>query len=155
MRINTNCSIVIPEVKILLEKKIHVTITVSLDGIGQIHDYVRWPIKFADLERNLKVYQNMGVDLNTWTTVSALNIGNLKNIFAYVNEHKLNHSWALLEMPSVLHIKYKNNLTLSADAPDELKHIVASAEDNSQELDQYVSTQDCIRNISIRDYINL
>ena len=61
VRINTNCSMVIPEIQQLLDKNIHVTVTVSLDGIGRVHDYVRWPIKWENFERNLDIYKNMGI----------------------------------------------------------------------------------------------
>jgi sulfatase maturation enzyme AslB (radical SAM superfamily) len=53
VRINTNCSMVIPEIQQLVERGVHVTVTVSLDGIGRVHDYVRWPIKWENFERNL------------------------------------------------------------------------------------------------------
>lgn len=152
VRINTNCSIVISEIGNLLDQGIHVTVTASLDGIGRIHDYVRWPIKFTDFERNLKAYQSMGVDLNTWTTVSSLNICDFKNILEYVNEHKLNHSWALLEQPSVLNVKHSNHLTRTADVPDMLKDIVASGNDNTVELQLFTARQDHLRGISLWDY---
>ena len=152
IRINTNCSTVITELDQLLEKGVNVTITASLDGIGRIHDYVRWPIKFNEFEQNLLKYQSMGVDLNTWTTVSALNIGDLKNIFQYAEHHKLKHSWALLERPNVLSVKYSNHLTRTADVPNLLKSIVATEQDNTVELQMFTAQQDKLRNIRLWDY---
>lgn len=152
VRINTNCGLILHEVENLLAKGISVTITASLDGIGRIHDYVRWPIKFEDFERNLKTYQTMGVDLNTWTTVSALNVGDLKNIFAYVENNKLKHSWALLETPGVLSVKHSNHLTRTADVPDSLKNVVASGSDNTVELQLFTAKQDHLRGIRLWDY---
>jgi 1-deoxy-D-xylulose-5-phosphate synthase len=84
----------------------------------------------------------MGVDLNTWTTVSALNIGDLKNIFQYAEHHKLKHSWALLERPNVLSVKYSNHLTRTADVPDLLKSIVATEQDNTVELQMFTAQQE-------------
>ena len=153
VRINTNCSTVIPEIQQLLDKNIHVTVTVSLDGIGRVHDYVRWPIKWNNFEKNLNTYKKIGVQaLNTWTTVSALNIGDLKNIFKYVKEHKLDHSWALLAQPDVLNVKYSNHLTRTADVPDELKNIVAQDLDNTVELQLWTCAQDQLRGIKLWDY---
>ena len=153
IRINTNCSTVIPEIKELLERGIHVTVTVSLDGIGRIHDYVRWPIQWENFEQNLKAYQAIGVtELNTWTTVSVLNIGNLKNIFAYTKEHGLDHSWALLEQPDVLNVKYNNHFTRTADVPDELKSLVGQDRDNTVELQLWTYAQDQLRDIKLWDY---
>lgn len=153
VRINTNCSTVIPEIEELLDRGIHVTVTVSLDGIGRIHDYVRWPIKWENFEQNLKTYKHMGVqELNTWTTVSSLNIGDLKNIFNYVKEHNLDHSWALLEHPSVLSVKHSNHFTRTADVPDELQHIVGKGQDNTVELQLWTYHQDHLRGIKLWDY---
>jgi sulfatase maturation enzyme AslB (radical SAM superfamily) len=153
VRINTNCSTVMPEIQQLLDKNIHVTVTVSLDGIGRVHDYVRWPIKWNNFEKNLNTYKKIGVqELNTWTTVSALNIGDLRNIFKYVKEHKLDHSWALLAQPDVLNVKYSNHLTRTADVPDELKNIVAQDLDNTVELQLWTCAQDQLRGIKLWDY---
>ena len=44
IRINTNCSIIIDEIAELLSKGIRITVTVSLDGIEETHDFVPWPI---------------------------------------------------------------------------------------------------------------
>jgi len=153
VRINTNCSLVIPEIEELLSRGIHVTVTVSLDGIGPIHDYVRWPIRWENFERNLNVYKSMGIqELNTWTTVHALNIGNFTNIIDYTQENKLKHSWALLDNPDVLNVKYSNHFTRTADVPEELKQYVASEKDNTVELQLWTAEQDQLRGIKLWDY---
>jgi sulfatase maturation enzyme AslB (radical SAM superfamily) len=153
LRVNTNGSRLITVLPDLVKRGIKVTVTVSLDGIGSRHDYVRWPVKWQDVEHNIQTYQNMGLhELNTWTTVSALNIGDLKNIFSYVEQNNLKNSWALLENPSVLSVKHSNHLTRQADVPDELKHIVASGEDNTVELQLWTAAQDHTRGIKLWDY---
>jgi sulfatase maturation enzyme AslB (radical SAM superfamily) len=153
LRINTNGSKLITVLPDLVQRGIKVTVTVSLDGIGSRHDYVRWPVKWQDVEHNIQTYQNMGLhELNTWTTVSALNIGDLKNIFSYVEQNNLKNSWALLENPSVLSVKHSNHLTRQADVPDELKSIVASGEDNTVELQLWTAAQDHKRGIKLWDY---
>ena len=153
LRINTNGSRLITVLSELIKRGVKVTVTVSLDGIGRGYDYVRWPIKWADVEQNIQAYQTMGLyELNTWTTVSALNIGDLKNIFKYVKQHKIDHSWALLETPEVLGVKYNNHMTRTADVPDELKHIVATGEDNTVELQLWTTAQDQLRGIVRWDY---
>ncbi len=153
LRINTNGSRLITGLTNLVERGVKVTVTVSLDGIGRCHDYVRWPINWHDVEQNISAYQAMGLyELNTWTTVSALNIGDLKNIFSYVTQQNLKNSWALLENPTVLHVKYSNHLTRTADVPDELKNIVATEEDNTVELQLWTMAQDQARGIKLWEY---
>ena len=153
LRINTNGSRLITGLPELVTRGIKVTVTVSLDGIGRGHDYVRWPIKWQEVEQNIQAYQAMRLsELNTWTTVSALNIGDLNNIFEYVKKHNIDHSWALLENPEVLSVKYSNHMTRTADVPDELKSIVATGEDNTVELQLWTTAQDHVRGINRWDY---
>lgn len=153
IRLNTNCSTVLQELCPLIDRGIEITVTVSFDGIGAVHNYLRWPIKWESFLQNLMTYQNMPVNLNLWTTVSALNIGDFANILSFVKENKFNHSWALLEDPTVLSVKYKNFLTNKANVPDELKSVVGFRHDNSQELMNFINIQDNIRNINIGDFI--
>jgi len=146
VRINTNCGIVIFEIEELLKRGIHVTVTVSLDGIGDVHDLVRWPIKWDRFVKNLMIYKTMGIqELNTWTTVSALNIGDLLNIFNFVKQHDILHSWAFLDTPDSLNVKYSNSMTLP------FKHIVpgqvAIDRNNQAEIDAYMFEQNKIRGI--------
>jgi sulfatase maturation enzyme AslB (radical SAM superfamily) len=153
LRVNTNGSRLITVLPDLIKRGVKITVTVSLDGVGRAHDYVRWPIRWQDVEQNIQVYQHMGLhELNTWTTVSALNIGDLKNIFSYVQQHNLKNSWALVETPSVLSVKHSNHLTRTADVPAELKSIVASGEDNTVELQLWTVAQDQLRGIVRWDY---
>ena len=110
IRLNTNCSTVLEELWDLCRRGVQVTVTVSLDGIGPVHDLVRWPIKWDKFYANLQQYMAMPVTLNTWTTVSALNIDDLPNILAFVKEHKLEHSYAYLKEPAELTVENKNTL---------------------------------------------
>lgn len=152
LRINTNGSRILPNLNNILDKGIDVTITVSLDGIGRVHDYVRWPIKWQTVEANIKEYQSYPINLNTWTTVHALNVGDLQNIINFTQENQIEHSWALLEQPDVLSVKYSNHFTRTAQVPDFLKDIVASGEDNTVPLQLWTFEQDRMRNINLWDY---
>jgi len=116
IRLNTNCSTVLEELLTLCERGVQVTVTVSLDGIGPVHDLVRWPIKWDKFYANLQRYMTMPVKLNTWTTVSALNVDDLPNILEFVKEHNLDHSYAYLKEPRELTVENK-------DTPESLAYI--------------------------------
>jgi len=116
IRLNTNCSTVLEELMPLAERGVQITVTVSLDGIGPIHDLVRWPIKWDKFYANLQRYMTMPVKLNTWTTVSVLNIDDLPNILEFVKVHKLDHSYAYLKKPWQLAVENK-------DTPESLAYI--------------------------------
>ena len=144
IRVNTNCSLIIPELEGILEQGIQVTVTVSLDGIGPVHDRVRWPIKWDKFYSNLQKYQSMALtELNTWTTVSALNVGDFDNILKFVKEHNLLHSYALLSQPEVINVKYANSLTLPYQ--DIFPGHVAVDKNNQFELDRFLFEQEKLR----------
>ena len=146
VRLNTNCSIVLDELVPLIDRGIEVTVTVSLDGIGGIHDYVRWPIKWEKFYENLMKYKSMNLtELNTWTTVSALNIGNFREIEKFVKDNNLLHSWAFLNSPTVLNVKYKN--TLTEPYSDVFPGQVAVDKNNQIDLDNFLKEQHKIRNV--------
>lgn len=104
LRLNTNCSTVLTELVDIANRGIEVTVTVSCDGIGSVHDFVRWPIPWQDFYRNLMTYKTMPVQLNLWTTVSVLNVNDLPNIQKFAQEHGIDHSYAYLKTPFELSV---------------------------------------------------
>ena len=154
VRVNTNGIRPLPGITKLIADGVKLTITVSFDGIGRVHEYVRWPSNWEHFESTLRFYRELGdaINLNTWTTVHALNIGDLKNIIDYTRQHNINHSWALLEQPDVLSVKYSNHFTRNVDIPEELKSMVAIDRDNTVELQYWTTNQDILRGIKLWDY---
>ena len=104
LRLNTNCSTVLNELVNIANSGIEVTVTVSCDGIGPVHDLVRWPIPWQDFYRNLMAYKTMPVRLNLWTTVSILNVDDLSNIQQFAHDHGVDHSYAFLKNPVELSV---------------------------------------------------
>ena len=145
LRLNTNGSLIIEELEDIVANGVDVTVTVSLDGIGDVHDYVRWPIKWDKFYSNLMIYQTMNVKLNTWTTLSALNIRDFKNIIKFVKQHKLDHSYAFLENPTVLNVKYRNKFTSACAG---LFDLVATDRNNDFELEYFLNQQNEARGIN-------
>lgn len=108
LRLNTNCSTVLNELLDIVKRGIEVTVTVSCDGIGSVHELTRWPISWQTYYDNLMTYKSMPVQLNLWTTVSVLNIDDLPNIQAFAQEHNIDHSWAYLKHPYELSVDNKD-----------------------------------------------
>ena len=125
LRLNTNCSTVLDELVDITSRGIEVTVTVSCDGIGSVHELARWPISWQTFYNNLMQYKSMPVKLNLWTTVSILNVDDLANIQEFAYNHGIDHSWAYL----------KNPIELSVDNTD----IVAG--------EAYIAQQKKLRNI--------
>lgn len=99
LRLNTNCSTVLSELKDIVDSGIEVTVTVSCDGVGPVHELLRWPITWQTFLNNLMIYRSMPVKLNLWTTVSVLNVEDLPNIQSFAQQHGINHSYAYLKTP--------------------------------------------------------
>ena len=104
LRLNTNCSTVLHELVDIAGRGIEVTVTVSCDGIGAVHEQVRWPLTWPEFYSNLMTYRDMPVRLNLWTTVSVLNIDDLSNIQAFAREHGIDHEYAYLKDPDPLSV---------------------------------------------------
>lgn len=144
IRVNTNGSLFIEELEAVVARGIEVTVTVSLDGIGSVHDYIRWPIKWDRVRENIFRYKDMPIkELNTWTTVSALNVNHLPSIQQFCQENRILHSWALLHAPDPLNVKYQNSFTMTAR--DIIPGQVAVDRNNQAELDEFLFEQDSLR----------
>lgn len=158
VRMNTNGSRMIDELEQVLKKNIMVIVTMSLDGIGKVHDYTRWPIKWEDYKKTVDAYQQLQktyplLQLDMWTTVSCLNIKNLPDIINFAKNKNIPHDWAFLNEPDVLNVRYSNRLTSRA------KHVapghVGVGENNDEALEEFVRVQDTLRGINIKDYLRL
>ena len=144
-------------------------VTLSFDGTGDVHDYVRWPIKWKNYVKSVQAYKNLQkqfplLKLNCWTTVSTLNVANLPSILDFTVEHNLDHAWAFLNETDVLDARYKNKFTIKAkeklenstyDVCKDIAKRIATKKDNSEMLDLFIKKQDYIRKININDYLNL
>ena len=166
VRMNTNGSRMIKELEVILKNRAMVIVTLSFDGVGDVYDYVRWPIKWKNYTKTVLAYKNLQkqyplLKLNFWTTVSSLNVANLPNILDYTTEHGIDHDWAFLNDPDALNVKYKNKFTTTAKEKlanssypvcKDIADKIAIAEDNSEKLDLFIKRQDYIRKINIKDY---
>jgi hypothetical protein len=79
-------------------------------------------------------------------------VNTLPDIVSFAKDKGIPHDWAFLHRPSVLNVRYTNHFTLRAKqiAPDE----IAVDKDNTQQLNQFISHQDSMRGIRIKDYLN-
>lgn len=169
VRINTNGSKVIAELEELLSQGIRVIVTLSFDGVGNVHDYVRWPVLWKNFDSNVKKYIALretysNLRLNFWTTVSSLNVGDLKNIIDYAKQQQIDHAYGFCIRPEVLDIRHENKLTVAAKESlskidNELLNSIANKcgsfkKNNDIELKKFISSQDALRNIDYKIYFN-
>jgi len=159
IRLNTNAITFFSEIEALMNSGRCVTITMSLDGINNVYEYIRWPAKWDIVKKVHKQYKKLSekytnLKLNFWVTINALNIGDYNNIKEYSDEIGIPFSYGILQTPEILNIKYKNVFTIGYE--NMIGHgLVASDKDNTDELSTFLKIQDKIRNISYKDYYDL
>jgi radical SAM protein with 4Fe4S-binding SPASM domain len=157
VRMNTNGSRMITELEDVLKRNIMVIVTMSFDGIGDVHDYIRWPIKWNDYKKTVSAYQELQktyklLQLDMWSTISCLNIKTLPDIINFANNKGIPHDWSFLNQPGVLNVRYQNKFT--SLAKDVCPNEIAIDRDNSKELEEFIAGQDRLRGIDIKDYFN-
>jgi sulfatase maturation enzyme AslB (radical SAM superfamily) len=154
VRINTNGGRYFQKVEQLLKRRIKVIITLSLDGTGTTHDFVRWPVKWDNFTKTVNQYLKLqkkytSLSLDFWTTLSCLNLLDLNNIINYANECGIPHQYGILKQPDVLDIKYTNWLTLKAKSyiDEKLSTMVAIDINNNNELEKFILESTQLRKI--------
>ena len=170
IRINTNASGFMDELLDVVNRGIDVEITISLDGIGPVFEYIRWPAKWNKFSKVLEQYKQFALDntgkvsLNMWTTLNILNVNDFENILSFVKEHNISHEFSMLSTPFELNAVFQNKLTLMAKEKftnsnnskvQLLSSLIASSTDNQEKLEQFIIKQDMLRNISIKNYIEI
>ena len=88
---NTNGTIVTDSLLDMWKQFKRVQIGVSIDGVGDVNDYVRYPSKFDKVQENLKKMCFSLSNANIWTahTVSAINITELPDYLEWLNNLKI------------------------------------------------------------------
>lgn len=161
VRINTNGSKYIPEVEYLLKQGVEVTITLSVDGVGPVFEYIRWPINWDSFNKVVDKYKDLqnrysNLNLDMWTSVSSLNINDFENIQQFSDSTGIPMSYALVHFPNCLSIKHKNKFTLLAQQKDlPMSELIGINDDNTQSLTEYIDKQDNIRKININNFIKI
>lgn len=85
------------ELKNLIEKCKSVILSVSLDGIGSVNDWYRWPSKFSKVTSTIDQYNNWWNNNNKFllevhTVINLYNIWTLDEIIQFMNQYP---SWSM------------------------------------------------------------
>jgi len=91
----------------------------SIDGIGIVNDYIRYPSIWNNIEKKLLKLISMEVDLQIHTTVSAYNIFHLPKIFDYFSKYEIQPYLNILNHPEWMNIRI-----LSAKDKYEVKNLL-------------------------------
>jgi len=93
------------ELRNLLEDCQSVSFKVSLDGIGLVNDWIRWPSKFSEIEKNIDILEDWwaeknNINLEFHTVVGVYNVLFLEQLVHYVGKRKhWSQSWNWIRYP--------------------------------------------------------
>jgi wyosine [tRNA(Phe)-imidazoG37] synthetase (radical SAM superfamily) len=148
----TNGSIALtPKMLSLLSQFTDINICVSVDGIGPVFEYMRWPAKWPQLVDNIRQYRSFAKNISISYTVSSLNVYYYDQTVAWFNANDLRYNHNMVTRPD----------WLSLDSmPIELKHAVhnqfVTVTGNEIPLVDYIqrlSQQELAKKIKIKDYM--
>ena len=93
------------DLKTLLERCKSVSYKVSLDGVGDINDWIRWPSKFSMIENNIntleKWWADTAINLQFHTVIGIYNINHLQSLVDFVlNKPQWSITWNWATTPA-------------------------------------------------------
>lgn len=110
IHINTNGTIWREEFVDLFKNFKSVNLDISVDGINEQFDYLRYPAKFNDVLNNILKYQKLSnnipsIKTSVTVTVSIFNVLDLDKILKFFNDLQINCSFNLLHNPEYYNLR--------------------------------------------------
>jgi sulfatase maturation enzyme AslB (radical SAM superfamily) len=93
-----------------------VSFTISLEGVGDIQDYVRKGSHWPTIEKNILTAKHNGIHVNVNYTIQAMSVLNLHELLAWLYHNQISISFGVLDYPghiavSVLPNKIRDSIT--------------------------------------------
>jgi pyruvate-formate lyase-activating enzyme len=100
---NTNLSHIPPQAKELWPRFKGVVLLVSMDGVGPVNDFIRYPLKWNDFERNLRTIEDEFeaynvINCHVQPTVQAYNIRRIVEICEYLATYRKIQRYPLVNL---------------------------------------------------------
>lgn len=103
LRIQTNGTVFPEKWQEIFSKFNSVDIMISIDGVGPVNEYIRFPSKWNDIDSNIDTFKTID-NLNAITlncTVTNLNFCRIIEVVEYANKKQLNCHFAKLFTPRI------------------------------------------------------
>ena len=157
----TNGSVELSESQLnVLSKFSNLNICLSIDGVGKSFDYMRWPLEWNTLTKNINIFKQQARYVSVSCMISNLNIMYFDQLIDFFDKQDIGYLCKQIESP---HYFAPGNL------PDAYKHLVLERNHNqliqgflkcghySPELFQRcwkeIDRQDNLKKISIDNYL--
>jgi hypothetical protein len=127
----------------------------SIDGVGPVFEYMRWPGKWSTLLKNIKQYQTIS-PVSVSYTISALNVFYYGQTVDWFNSQSFKFNHNIVSKPSWLSLEHtpveiKNQLSL-----DNITSAWKTINGNEIQLEEFrkkILQQDQVKKISINNYM--
>jgi sulfatase maturation enzyme AslB (radical SAM superfamily) len=146
--------------KEILTKFKNLNFCFSIDGIGPVFEYVRWPLKWNDVENNITWCQNNNVNVSVSYTLSNINLLYHTQTTQWFKDHKINYLTNPVYSPAYfkpqsLSIDAKQKLGQSPDCNAIAPWLTHSPSDDHwfAKFQTEILKQDSMKNISMRNYL--
>ncbi len=147
----TNGTIMTTSMMQLFTKFKKTVFVISIDGIGDINDYQRWPSRWSEIDARLALLKDH-FDISITPTVTALNILGLPDLYDYCDQQGL-HVGAISMVNGWPQLLPKNLPSQLRKKIDSKFSMLAQGEGDPNQLIDFIKAWDRQRGISIVDYM--
>lgn len=152
----TNGSVELDQKQIdILKQFKNLNFCLSIDGIGPVFEYLRYPLKWNMLLANLELYKQIGIQVSVSYTISNLNIAYYQETVEWFDSQNLEYNHSLVNVPAhyspnALPQSIKEQLT---DAAHLFKPHSVDDDINFIKMLDDIKLQDQLKNIDIKKYL--
>lgn len=146
--------------KNILAQFSNVNFCCSIDGIGSVFDYLRYPLHFENVQDNIKIWQDLGIAVSANFTVSNLNLLYYAETVEWFEKNKINFAlnpvynpsyFAITSLPKSVKQKI---LQLNPSIPFDIVNSHNQNDDkNFEQFKKEVQKQDKWKKTQLREYL--
>ena len=146
--------------KEILAKFKNLNLCFSIDGVGPVFEYLRWPLKWADIENNILWSQTTNAKVSVSYPLSNVNLLYHAETIKWFKDQTLNYVTGVVYFPEhfrpqSLPSTVKQCLSQRSDSDAMVPWLTHSLDDEKhyKQFQKEIAKQDSMKNINIRDYL--
>jgi hypothetical protein len=132
-----------------------INICLSIDGVGPVFEYMRWPGKWSNLLENIKQYQTISPTSVSYT-ISSLNVFYYRQTVDWFNSQHIGFNHNIVSSPNWLSLKNAPEKLKKHLPTDKIFDAWKAINGNEIQIDEFrkkILQQDQVKKISIYDYM--
>jgi len=164
IQITTNGSVSLTSYhKDLLRKFKNVNFNLSIDGVGKVFEYLRFPLKWDNLLENLAFFKTLTENVSVSYTISNLNVLYHIETIDWFKKNNLNYHFNPVINPShfrpaALPVTVKEEIFKKYGRTKELEFLIGAQHTDQDDIDfaimlDTIGKQDAVKDISYSDYM--